>query len=358
MNKRKAFIFLLVLSLFISTLHWGNFEKAEAATQPVKVEDIQKLLNGWSRIAVGGSLKDNSKNIVFEKKEIVNKKLYAHLLSLRSYKVTNESFDTGIKNYIQLNQQQHIQLKIKKHTNALFEAVSADSREYTYVYVVKTNNEYTVNEISLVKWNDGWRFGVGYQMTLNPAIVKAVDKLAPQLMQEFLQYQFIDSQTLDTTYKTMSKQKDWVLVNTRITGNTQFEYLANAVERSYEKVNSNGKYGINVEKRVLTQKEFTEVLRRYKSISTPKLMSTYVKAYELKGMGPEGDDKYGYFSPTRIIFVQKKGTNTIDYYRILSSAYDAKGMGKDESIGEWSIDDTKEINRVLETIVDGLVKAP
>ena len=323
--------------------------KAEL-TKRTAVQDIHGLLRGWDLAAV--SLHYGKNLIEFEKMEPVGKKWAVNRLTINKWDETGASFENDVKDYIRNESQNSVQFKIKKNTSSLFEGTAFNGIEYVYDYIVKTNAGYTVYEIHLEKVNEGWRYGVGDAEVPTQATINQIEKLAPQLIQKMKNYQFVDSLKNEPVMKTISSQKEWRLISTAITGNALTQFVPNGWTRSFERDDEQGSYGLEINKMAISQKKHAELLKKYKSISTLTNSSTNVKAYrtdlpisvvdEIVG-GRSGDN--------RIVFVQKKGSTTVDYYKIYFDTPEYY------PVEQWTAAHKSEANQAFNIVIDSIIKS-
>ncbi|WP_142919964.1 hypothetical protein [Peribacillus glennii] len=352
MKKKSIFITLLALFFALQVSYIGGSPQVQAATKPTTVQEIEKMLKGWTLAAVNSETYKSRTSISFEKVEPIGKKWAANQLGISMWIEKDASFENDVKSFIQQAKQSEVPLKIKKNTSTVFEASNFDGVEYVYDYIVKTKTGYIVYELGLGKVNEGWRHGVFDKEIPTKARVSEIEKLAPQLIQKFTKYKFVDTQKNEPVMKAIDQQKQWKLTETRITGNVKTEYAPNGWTREFEKEGKSGKYSLDIYKTRITKERHTGLLKRFKDISTLTNSSKYVKAYRTEQPISVIDDyPGGRLGDSRIVFVQKKGSSSVEYYKIYV------GAPTDSNIERWNSTDKKEAANAINTVINSLIKA-
>jgi hypothetical protein len=364
--EKKSIATAIVFSLLALPVPYvGGVQQIQASNTPIKMvskptttQDLHKLLPGWTLSGINNELYKNRKSVSFEKVETINtEKWKANQLRLVSWNETEESFEEAVKNFIQEHKEKKIPLKIKKHTSTVFEGASFDDLEYTYVYAIKTKTGYIAYQLDLSKVNQGWKYGFAYQEIPTKAMVATIDKVAPLLIQKFVSYQFVDTQKNEPTMKAMSLQKEWKLTDTRISGNAKTEYMPNGWSREFEKTIKTRTYHLSINKTIITKQKHAQLLNQFKSISTLTNSSASVKAYRTTDPISLIDDYPGIRSgDSRIVFVQKKESNVVEYYKIYFDVH----IPEDDATyhpDKWSVIDKNEANQTFATVINSLIKA-
>ena len=324
--------------------------KAEAAKQP-SVQEIHSLLKGWNLSAV--SLFNGKNHIAFEKFEPIGKKWAVNRLTISKWDETGASFENDVREYIQNeSKSDSVQFNIKKNTSSLFESTAFNGIEYVYDYIVKTNTGYTVYEINLEKVNEGWRHGVADAEVPTQATMKQIEGLAPQQKKKMKKFVFVDTQKSEPIMKTMSSKKEWKVNVTTITGNALTQFVPNGWTRSFEKKTAQGNYGLEINKMTISKQKHAELLKKFKSISTLTNSTSNVKAYRTTDPISVVDDFPGGRSgDNRIVFVEKKGSANVDYYKIYFDTPEYY------PVEQWNATDKSEANKAFTIVIDSIIDA-